>query len=431
MRMADIAATSNVPFVQRPGEYLFGMLAMVHSSTYPTPDIFDAPHVFYQIDTTIVGFATISWFNSADGCNTCMIDIDPITDHAYSVYDLYDTDVSLWTLFIRRDLVSDFNETVISGGFVYSLDTIHLQHPAVALFDGSVVIATEFAPDADTSDHDIICFYDAGDTSGISNLVNSVVTATTDDERYPRVAHVSGRTFICTYVANNQLFYRLTPDGGATWDTAVLISGADYVVSEYRSADISEMGAKIVWEYQPFLPDDSSVFLHFVETDLIADADNDGIADDDDNCPLAANPLQEDADADGLGDSCDACTDTDGDGFGNGFPFDTCLVDNCPDTANPGQADTDSNGVGDACCCVDRGNADGIVGPGGPIDVADLTYMVDYLFGSPSGPISPCPEHANVDAIVGPGGPIDVADLTYLVDYLFGSPSGPPPPACP
>ncbi len=37
----------------------------------------------------------------------------------------------------------------------------------------------------------------------------------------------------------------------------------------------------------------------------VADADDDGIPDDLDNCPAAPNPLQEDVDADGTGDACD------------------------------------------------------------------------------------------------------------------------------
>ncbi|HWR83082.1 MAG TPA: DUF1028 domain-containing protein [Candidatus Deferrimicrobium sp.] len=69
------------------------------------------------------------------------------------------------------------------------------------------------------------------------------------------------------------------------------------------------------------------------------------------------------------------------------------------------------------------GNADGLSGPGGPVDVADLTFLVAYLFGGGSTP--PLIQAANVDGVIGPGGPIDVADLTHLVGYLFGS--GPAP----
>ncbi len=76
-------------------------------------------------------------------------------------------------------------------------------------------------------------------------------------------------------------------------------------------------------------------------------------------------------------------------------------------------------------CCQSRGNADGLVGPGGPVDVADLTYLVAYLFQAGSAP--PCEEEGNVDGMVGPGGPIDVADLTYLVAYLFLGGASPPP----
>ena len=82
-----------------------------------------------------------------------------------------------------------------------------------------------------------------------------------------------------------------------------------------------------------------------------------------------------------------------------------------------------------SCCNGDgiRGNADGVTGPGGPIDVADLTYLVAYLFQG--GPAPPCIDEGNADGVIGPGGPIDVADLTYLVAYLFQN--GPAPPPCP
>ncbi|MBS1938265.1 MAG: thrombospondin type 3 repeat-containing protein [Bacteroidetes bacterium] len=57
------------------------------------------------------------------------------------------------------------------------------------------------------------------------------------------------------------------------------------------------------------------------------DSDGDGVPDCLDNCPLVANPLQEDFDHDGVGDACD----------------------NCPWVYNPDQADSNGDGIGDAC----------------------------------------------------------------------------------
>ena len=71
------------------------------------------------------------------------------------------------------------------------------------------------------------------------------------------------------------------------------------------------------------------------------------------------------------------------------------------------------------CCVGVRGNVDGLAG----INIADLIYLVEYLFYS--SPAPRCEEEGDVD---GDGG-TNVADLTYLVDYLFFD--GPPPAPCP
>ncbi|MCE7938147.1 hypothetical protein DCC79_07230 [bacterium] len=70
------------------------------------------------------------------------------------------------------------------------------------------------------------------------------------------------------------------------------------------------------------------------------DADDDGIDDDEDNCPEVANTDQADLDDDGIGDACDA--DRDGDGIDDD-------EDNCPAVSNADQGDYDGDGDGDAC----------------------------------------------------------------------------------
>ncbi|XP_022686668.1 cartilage oligomeric matrix protein-like isoform X2 [Varroa jacobsoni] len=96
------------------------------------------------------------------------------------------------------------------------------------------------------------------------------------------------------------------------------------------------------------------------------DADNDGVANYPDNCPLVSNPDQRDSDKtgnDNLGDACDNCptvynpdqidTDHDGQGDecdrdadGDGIPN---HADNCPLTVNPDQSDQDGDGLGNSC----------------------------------------------------------------------------------
>lgn len=98
----------------------------------------------------------------------------------------------------------------------------------------------------------------------------------------------------------------------------------------------------------------------------LADTDNDGIEDGQDNCINVANPGQSDTDGDGIGDACDNCinlknstqTDSDGDGVG-----DAC--DNCPNKMNAEQADPDSDGRGTACDnCPNTANFDQADGDG-------------------------------------------------------------------
>ncbi len=78
--------------------------------------------------------------------------------------------------------------------------------------------------------------------------------------------------------------------------------------------------------------------------------------------------------------------------------------------------------VGNSCCEDQRGNVDD--DPVDDCNVADLTYLVAYLFQGGAEP--PCMPEANVNG--DPNEEVNVADLTYLVAYLFQG--GNPPLDC-
>ncbi|XP_071476571.1 cartilage oligomeric matrix protein-like [Diadema antillarum] len=94
------------------------------------------------------------------------------------------------------------------------------------------------------------------------------------------------------------------------------------------------------------------------------DADNDGIPNGPDNCPLVANPDQASTnDGDEVGERCDNCPmtpnprqiNTDGDEYGDECDDDKDddgilnIYDNCELVPNTLQADTDGDGFGDVC----------------------------------------------------------------------------------
>ena len=106
----------------------------------------------------------------------------------------------------------------------------------------------------------------------------------------------------------------------------------------------------------------------FFKTELVNDQDEDGIPDDQDNCPSVPNKGQEDGDGDGVGDVCDNCPDTPNGpaqaklpGVGNQLDSDVNVdkkpvpdgvgdaCDNCVGVHNTDQANVDGDEFGDAC----------------------------------------------------------------------------------
>ncbi|MEW5993316.1 MAG: M14 family zinc carboxypeptidase, partial [Candidatus Zixiibacteriota bacterium] len=229
----------------------------------------------------------------------------------------------------------------------------------------------------------------AAKSGNISHNQTSTMSVTINDLQagqmsfYHKVSSESGCDYLCFYVDG------LLKD---QWSGEVAWSQAGYAVSAGSHT--------FQWTYSKDFAgsngSDCGLVDYIVLPPISNDIDGDGVPNDSDNCPLVFNPLQEDLDSDGVGDSCD----------------------NCINISNPDQEDSDADGIGDSCDFI-CGDIDGSVQIP---NIADLTYLVAYLFGS--GPPPPTMAAADCD---GSGGDPNVADVTYLVAYLF---QGGPEPVC-
>ena len=79
------------------------------------------------------------------------------------------------------------------------------------------------------------------------------------------------------------------------------------------------------------------------------------------------------------------------------------------------------------CCIGDRGNVN--LDGEEKVNISDITYLVRWLFGTPTGPAPACLDEGNANGDL--EDKINIADIAYLITYLFGMPSGPPPGPCP
>jgi hypothetical protein len=240
-------------------------------------------------------------------------------------------------------------------------------------------------------------------------------------------------------------YVRISTNGTSwtdVWENSATITDSEWQKMEYDVSSVVDGQSTVYlrftmgetdgsWQYCGWNIDDLELLSYVCETNI--DSDSDGVLNAEDNCPFAYNPLQEDADGDGTGDVCDACTDTDDDGYGDpGFPANTCALDNCPLVYNPEQLDPDGDGIGTACdncaetynpeqddsdgdnigdaCDYICGDADG----DGLVNISDAVFVLSYIFGGGAESNPYLAADANCDLVV------NISDSVYLIAYIFG-----------
>jgi hypothetical protein len=229
--------------------------------------------------------------------------------------------------------------------------------PVEELFLTRSTIALEPFPVISTSDYEQLTGFGSHGTS-----VNGDLSWTGEQYAVAWEAHRDG---------NWDIFFDLdAPSGGS-----LKLSLDDDVHDHFPSIAWNGNGFGIAWT--------RGGNVYFSSLECPPDADGDGVVDDADNCPVDANPNQEDGDGDNVGDVCDNCSeianadqlDTDGDAVGD-------VCDNCSEVANADQTDADEDSFGAACECDDNNAAiwDCNTPVGGPITISDPTDTVTVTF---------------------------------------------------
>jgi len=214
---------------------------------------------------------------------------------------------------------------------------------------GGAGIALYASETVGTPDLDLFVWEDNGGFPDLSNVIYQTTVAFETLVWYPSYNHIDLST--AGIVRHSDFHIGWTTNLASDPSGVLAVVTDNGTCGELRSS-IYRMGS---WMH---MPDAAGMDYNFlIYADLCnGDLDSDGIVNENDNCPVDANPGQEDGDTDGVGDICDNCpadsnsnqTDTDEDGLGD-------ICDNCPDAANSGQDDIDGDGAGDLCdnCPVD------------------------------------------------------------------------------
>ena len=340
----------------------WGFISLVMDYSDPQQDIFNAPHIYSQINSS--GQIQLSWYPQFPGCVTTAAAIDSATDRTYAVYDRHDPANNQWQLFIRQDHFDDWFQPTNAAILKYTDTTRHLRYPTIIASHDTVLLAVMTYSSIDSTNSDIICWGTyIGNPDSLHYL--STIAGTPGRETFPMIRHLQGPQYICTFIRNASLYAAISCDAGLSWSSPIMISApGEIVIDEYRAVSISDRGEKACWEY-----------VSGTDT-LLHDAD--------------------------LG-----CLDVDGDGV--------CFCDdNCPFVSNPDQSDADDNGIGDACSPL-CGDANG----DWHINIGDAVYLINFIFKLGPAPVSTYAGDPNAD------GRVNIGDAVYLINYIFKSGSSP------
>ncbi len=326
-----------------------------------------APYFFYADPDN----PSNGWYTGyqIDNCRTvgCAIDGEDVTG-GYPIYIAHDLRYQgNDSILLTFDFFEDWSGT---GGYILWFGpNIMLRKPTIAASEGHFVMLTEFWIYDDinmTYDKDIVSWhYNYSNPNHVADVDLNIdwVGGTIWNETTPSIQHLQGMKYIATFVRNNTLYACATWDGGVNWSDPINISGNDFVLTDdedngderFKSFKNADIAEWRIYDPSHYC---SSLIIWAYDNALKVTG------------TIRMHFLR-------FGHSC----------------IWSCGDFNCPDNPPTG--------------------GDGVV------NIADLTFLIAYLYGGGLAPILMCTADLNNDDI------INIGDLTYLIAYLYGG--GPPP----